>query len=291
MSSARHNLLFILSDEHSNKAVGCYGNSMVVTPHIDALARRGTRFANAYTNCPVCVPARASLATGRYIHQVGFWDNADPYDGSIPSWHHRARDAGHDVVAIGKLHFRSSSDDNGFSEEQRTMHVVEGKGDLMGLVRDELPERGNAWKMAKMAGPGESSYTAYDRDITNRAMAWLKSRAGLQSGKPWVLLVSFVAPHFPLTAPEHWFRRYFDDPALPMPKLYAAAERPRHPYLVEYADAFAYDKYFNDEASVRRAIAGYYGLFSRGFADTNAPAGCSLDPGFPRGAAAAGVFR
>jgi choline-sulfatase len=165
------------------------------------------------------------------------------------------------------LHFRSSSDDNGFSQEQRTMHVVEGKGDLMGLVRDELPERGNAWKMAKMAGPGESSYTAYDRDITNRAMAWLKSRGGLQSGKPWVLFVSFVAPHFPLTAPEHWYRRYYEAPALPMPKLYAAAERPRHPYLVEYGDAFAYDKYFNDEASVRRAIAGYYGLCS--FLDEN----------------------
>jgi choline-sulfatase len=265
------NLLVILSDEHSSKVLGCYGNPVVKTPHLNALAARGTRFAHAYTNSPVCVPARASMATGKYVNQVGFWDNADPYDGSITSWHHRAREAGHRATAIGKLHFRSHEDDNGFSEEMLTMHVVEGKGDLMGLVRDELPERGNAAKMANLAGPGESSYTRYDRQITARACAWLEARGRERAlgttDKPWVLKVSLVAPHFPLTAPEKHYWGYFNNPALPMPKLYRADERPSHPYLREYAASFSYDKHFADETAVRRAIAGYYGLCS--FLDDN----------------------
>jgi choline-sulfatase len=72
------NLLFILSDEHSRDITGCYGNRLVKTPHLDALAARGTRFAWPYCNCPICVPSRASLATGRYVHEIGCWDNAHP---------------------------------------------------------------------------------------------------------------------------------------------------------------------------------------------------------------------
>ena len=70
------NLLIILSDQHNPRVMGCAGHPLVKTPNIDALAARGTRFSSAYTNCPICVPARASLATGRYVHDIRFWDNA-----------------------------------------------------------------------------------------------------------------------------------------------------------------------------------------------------------------------
>jgi choline-sulfatase len=73
------NLLFILSDEHNRDITGCCGNRLVRTPHLDALAARGTRFRWAYCNCPICVPLRASLATGRYAHEIRCWDNAHPY--------------------------------------------------------------------------------------------------------------------------------------------------------------------------------------------------------------------
>ena len=80
------NLLFILSDQHTREFTGCYGSELVQTPNIDRLAARGTRFDNAYTPCPICVPARASLATGRYVHQIRHWDNAHPYAGEPPGW-------------------------------------------------------------------------------------------------------------------------------------------------------------------------------------------------------------
>lgn len=260
------NLVIIMSDEHNPKVVGASGHRIVQTPNLDRMAARGTRFSSAYTTCPVCVPARAAFATGKYVHQVGFWDNADAYDGSVPSWHHRLRDRGHRVVSIGKLHFRGrSGDDNGFSEEIIPMNIIEGKGDLMGLVRSDLPERGLSWKIAKLAGPGETAYTAYDREIATRAEIWLREEAPRWRDRPWVLFVSFVCPHFPLVAPAEFYYRYrLED--MPVPKQYRPAERPEHPYLRDYSSSFVYDRFF-DEAKLRKAIAAYYGLCS--FLDDN----------------------
>ncbi len=255
------NCLVLMTDEHNPKVAGYAGHPLARTPALDRLAARGSVFQSAYTTSPVCIPARAGFACGKYIHQIGYWDNADAYDGAVPSWHHVLRDRGHRVVSIGKLHSRRDGEDHGFSEEQIPMHIYEGKGDLMGLVRDELPRRGGSRKMADMAGPGESPYTLYDRQICSRAQVWLREHGVRDTGKPWVLFVSFVAPHFPLTAPpEHFYRSW--NQRLPLPKLYARAQRPRHPYLEDYRASFCYDDYFDSEESVRRAIAGYFGLVS-----------------------------
>lgn len=255
------NLLVIMSDEHNPRVAGYAGHPFISTPNLDALARRGTQFSRAYTTSPVCVPARAGFAAGKYIHQIGFWDNADAYDGSVPSWHHVLRERGHEVVSIGKLHFRLPGEDHGFSQEQIPMHIVQGKGDLMGLVREDLPRRGSAGKMAKLAGPGETSYTFYDREIASRAQVWLREEGKRHKDKPWVLFVSFVAPHFPLTAPPEHFYRYASVD-LPLPKLYRREHRPQHPYLDDYRSSFCYDDYFENDEQVRRALAGYFGLVS-----------------------------
>ncbi len=254
------NLLLIMSDEHDPRWMGCSGNRLVHTPNLDRLAARGTRFTDAYTTCPICVPARAAFAIGKYIHQIGFWDNADPYDGSVKSWHHRLRETGHRVVSVGKLHFRSTDDDNGFSEEIVPMNVFEGKGDLYGLLRgDDMPPRADGKKLAALAGPGESEYTWYDREIASRAQIWLREEARKHRDRPWVLFVSFVAPHFPLTAPPHWYYRYPFE-RIPMPKLYRG--RNIHPYVDDQRENTGYDRHFADEAAVKRARAGYFGLIS-----------------------------
>jgi choline-sulfatase len=261
------NLLIIMSDQHNRNTLGCYGHSIVKTPNLDQLAAAGMLFTDAYTPCPVCVPARAAFATGKYVHQIGTWDNAIPYDGRIPSWHHLLRERGHQVVSIGKLHFRSADDDNGFSEEQIGMHIIDGEGDLLGLVRDEdMPKRGGSYKMAKMAGPGESMYTTYDREIAARAQVWLREEAHRHTKKPWVLFVSFVCPHFPLTAPPEHFYSYYDR-ELPLPKLYERRHEHVHPYLEDYRKSFAYDEFFETADMVKRAQAGYFGLCS--FLDEN----------------------
>jgi choline-sulfatase len=258
------NLLVILSDEHNPRALGCAGHPFVRTPNLDALAARGTRFAAAYTPSPICVPARAALATGQALHAMGrHYDNADPYDGAVRSWHHALREAGHEVVSIGKLHFRGlPGDDHGFSEERLAMHVVEGKGDLLALIRDETaPARKGAAKLAAGAGPGESDYTRYDRDICAAAQVWLRERAKAAPGQPWCLFVSLVTPHFPLTAPpEHYY--LYPPEVVGLPKLYAKEQRPAHPFLTDYAATIPYDSHVPDTATAQRMLAGYYGLVS-----------------------------
>lgn len=260
------NLLFILSDEHQRDIAGCYGDRIVRTPHIDRLAARGVRFTNAYTPCPICVPARASLATGRWVHQVRAWDNAQPWHGQIPSWHHRLRDAGHEVTSIGKLHFRATEDDNGFTEERLPLHVLNGKGDLIGAIRTPPPKRGSMPALRKSAGAGTSTYSDYDTDITVDACRWLAEAGGRRHDRPWALFVSLVRPHFPLTAPPEFFALY-DPAAMPMPRLYDAAGRVKHPAITALRAIMDYDDYFEDEAAVRLAIASYYALVS--FLDDN----------------------
>jgi choline-sulfatase len=260
------NLLFILSDEHSRRVLGCYGHGMIRTPNLDRLAGAGVRFSDAYTNSPICVPARAALATGRYVHRIRFWDNGIPYDGSIPSWHHRLREAGHEAVSIGKLHFRSADDDNGFTEEVMPLHVVDGIGDPLGWLREPLPVRRAALRLANDAGRGDSSYQQYDDRITAAAVDWLKARAGRSGSKPWVLFVSLVCPHFPLIARPEWYDMYPED-KVPVPALYEAAGRQAdHPYIAAIRECQVYDKSF-DDVKLRRALAAYFGLVS--FVDDN----------------------
>src|SRR6478752_6157973 len=99
------NLVFIISDEHQARALSCAGHPIVRTPNIDRLAARGTRFTAAYTPSPICVPARASLATGRYVHDIRCWDNAIAYDGSTPGWAQHLSASGVLTESIGKLHY------------------------------------------------------------------------------------------------------------------------------------------------------------------------------------------
>jgi choline-sulfatase len=252
------NVLVIMSDEHSRRVLGCYGNPIVKTPHLDALARRGTLFTDAYCNSPICVPSRASFATGRYVHQIRFWDNAIPYDGSVPSWGHRLMAAGSRVTSIGKLHYRDTNDPNGFDEEIVPLHVVDGIGDLLGLIRDDMPERQAALKLAEEAGPGPSSYQRYDADIAARAVDWLRNRAKTYATRPWVLFVSFVLPHFPLKVERRYYDLYPLD-SIPPPAMYGSDERPRHPYLDAMRNCLIYDRAFTPE-HVRRALAAYYGM-------------------------------
>jgi choline-sulfatase len=266
MSTKPRNLLFIMSDEHSKRVLGCNGNPVIRTPNLDRLAATGVRFTDAYCNSPICVPSRASFQTGRYVHDIRFWDNAIAYDGSVPSWAHRLKAAGHRVDSIGKLHFRSPDNDNGFTKEHMPLHVVDGVGDPIGMLRDPPPPRKAALKMAADAGCGDSTYQGYDDRITAGAEEWLRERAAHKDDKPWTLFVSLVCPHFPLIARPEWYNLYPEE-QMPWPGLYSEAERPNHPYVQAMRACQIYDQGFDDPRKVRRAIAAYYGLVS--FVDHN----------------------
>ena len=251
------NFLFILSDQHHRMASGAYGHPVVQTPHLDALAARGTRFQNAYTNCPICVPARASLATGRYVHQVGYWDNGHPFDGAIPSWHQRLRDQHFRCDSIGKLHFKGQGTDHGFSDEVEPLHVVDGTGDVLGCLRDNPPFRDKHDELAK-GGPGDSTYLQYDARCSEHALRWLAEHK--DDDKPWAVFLNFVCPHPPYIAPPEFYQQYkLDD--VPLPPQWTPDTWPLHP-AIDYFRRFFNFSEGQDEETIRRVTAAYYGTTS-----------------------------
>lgn len=256
---SQKNLLFIMSDEHNPRIAGCYGHPFVKTPNIDKLAASGTLFTSAYCNSPICVPARAALATGKYVHETGQWDNAIAYRGEEKSWHHVLRENDVDVASIGKLHFRGG-DDYGFTEELLPLHVVDGVGDLQGLLRKELVTKLGSADLANDAGPGNSTYNRYDDRIAERAIDWLNNRSQA-SDKPFALFVSFVMPHFPLIAPEEYYALY-EDYSLEELQAGYLAPADDHPSLDWMRDFMCYDKFFDDEKRAR-ALRAYFGMVSK----------------------------
>ncbi len=256
--TAPTNVIVIMTDEMRRDCVGAYGNPHVFTPHIDALCARGIRFDAAYTPSPICVPARAAIATGRYVHETGCWANAQPYTGTPDSWHHRLRTSGSDVASIGKLHFRSSEDDNGFSEEINPLHVANGRGWVHGLLRDEM-DLFDASGFAENIGPGDDGYTRFDEMVCDATVAWLQRRPS-DDAKPWGLFVSFLRPHYPLTCPPEFYELY-DPETVPTPRPDVAGNGTDHPILQSMREACNYDAPFTDETR-QIAVASYYGLCS-----------------------------
>jgi len=252
------NLLFIMSDQHSRKVAGCYGNPLARTPVLDRLARGGTLFENAYTGSPICVPARAGLATGRQVHETRCWDNALPYTGQVPSWGHRLRAKGLRVESIGKLHYRNETDDTGFDRQHVPLHIVKGIGDVLGSVKDPMPLRKKAKNIVNKIGPGESTYTNYDRQIADHACEWLRTEGVKNGDAPWMLFVSFVAPHPPWFAPQAHYD-LFEGVELPVPK--PLTDREDHPWLAARRASHAVDPFFTDDTR-RTAIRSYYSLVS-----------------------------
>lgn len=256
------NLLFIMADEHNRAMMSCSGHPLVKTPNLDALAARGTRFTNAYTNCPICVPARASIATGRYNHEIRYWDNATAYDGRVPGWGHRLQEAGVPVESIGKLHYRKDDDPLGLDVRQVPMYIKDGVGSITAALRDPMPPFDPASKdkpgFAAQACEGESNYTKYDLKVADLACDWLAGDVAADDKKPWCLYVSFLSPHYPLTVPEPFFSMY-DSADMPGPKLDPEGGYERHPWVDVVALRQPHANGLTPEKS-RAAMAAYLGL-------------------------------
>ena len=133
------NLLFIISDEHQARALSCAGHSFVKTPNIDALAERGYSATWGSFSILAADSARASLATGRYVHEHRYWDNAIAYDGRIPGWGARLQVSNVRAESIGKLHYRNRDDPTGFEVQHQPMHIWKGIGQVWGSIRDPMP--------------------------------------------------------------------------------------------------------------------------------------------------------
>ncbi|WP_411966173.1 sulfatase-like hydrolase/transferase [Haloferax sp. YSMS24] len=255
------NVLLILSDEHRPDALGCANHPHVKTPNLDRLASEGVRFTDAYCSSPLCVPSRASFATGRYVHETGYWDNAAPYDGTPPSWGHHLTEYGIDHTTIGKLHFKPDVDD-GFDDQVLASHMRHL--DTFGLYRDPPPVRPAGRDRIKRAGPvpdGDAWYNAdspddvCDENRFERAVEWIERRGESDDEDPWVLSVNPLIPHFPLEVEQSYYDLY-PESDMDIPVDYPAADH--QPSLDQLRNHF--DGSGLDEETLRKTRSAYYGL-------------------------------
>ena len=231
------NLLFIYADQHRADVLGCAGNDIVVTPHLDRLAAEGVRFDQAWTESPICQPARASLLTGRYPNDHGVIGN---FAGDCqPEWDTFPRglqQAGYTTASIGKTHFASwpmaveagspapteewigsFGFDHVVEEFDRYVHLGDWETPYMRFLRghDALePYQGvvganfrggdGHWNGATSPLPQELDLTCF---LADEAQAWIGRQPG---DRPWFMQLALVQPHVPLMGDPTWAEHYAD---------------------------------------------------------------------------------
>ena len=112
----KYNLLYIISDQHNPFITGCYGDPVVSTPNLDALAERGVTLDNCHCVSPICTPARMSMLTGRHPHQNECWGNNDHLDTGTPTFAHALGAAGFSPVLVGRMHSNGPDQLHGYKE-------------------------------------------------------------------------------------------------------------------------------------------------------------------------------
>ena len=105
--------ILILADEYMASAIGAVGHETIKTPHVGRLAKEGVMFSRTYSSSPMCVPAREVIQTGYPVHQIPCRDGATPYQGRCRGGY-ESRRQGHTMASVGKLHCKSSVNDNGY---------------------------------------------------------------------------------------------------------------------------------------------------------------------------------
>jgi choline-sulfatase len=243
-------VVLICSDQHSIFQTGCYGCNWVDTPNIDRIAAEGSRFENAYSNNPICVPSRAIMATGCYGHDIKSFDNATPYTGVPASYAGRCREQGIHTVSVGKQHFRSTHDDNGFSEEILPLHIKDGIGDIYSLLREPGYNKHKLGDNLRHTGEGQAPYYEFDKTVTQEGAAAIDRLAG-EDGS-WLLYVGYTFPHPPFKAPSETWPLY-KDREVPLPHPYQAGFHEK----VDYDRSFyGYDQSYSEE-EIRTALRTY----------------------------------
>jgi len=215
--SDRPNILLIMSDEHNADVAGCYGNGIVATDNLDRLAAEGITFDRAYTNSPLCVPARLSFTAGKYISRVGAWSNNCWLESDdVPSLPRVMTAAGYDSLLCGKMHYDATRR-YGFTEIGANLNRYHksGLGKRRGAEDDSVNTDSRDRRFANFHVGETSGVLAHDRQVTAGTLEFLSRRD--RADGPFFLLAGYLAPHFPLIVPEQYHLPYAG--RVPMPEL------------------------------------------------------------------------
>jgi len=242
IAAERPNVVIIMTDNHSEWTLGCYGNKDIKTPHIDKLAKNGTLFTRAFANNAVCSPTRASFLTGlmpcqhgvhcflQYSAMVGpkAYNTLEEFQ-TIPSILH---DAGYTCGMVGKWHLGA----NMTPQEGFSYWITKPYGSSRGFYDQKVIENGKIRVEPK-----------YLTDLwTEHAVKFIKQNKGKQ--KPFFLFLPYNGPYGLGAAMSEPIKNRHK-------KFYEAAELPSFPRTKPHPWNFNYGKWIGDVSKMRKYAA------------------------------------
>lgn len=253
-SETRPNILLIEVDSMDGRVMGCMGHPAVAraTPNLDALARRGVLFRNAYTNNPICCPSRASMWSGKYTFHCEAWNNFKGLEPGTSTFRDELEKAGYVTQTFGKLDYLSG----GHSVRARVTAWLRSAnierpqyriGPPRVIEEDRIRVHANDWKIA------------------DRAVNWLRKNA--KSEKPFWLYVGLGLPHPPFQT-SRYYLRLIDESGVTVPPL----DQYDHPVMRYQRLVKNWEHGFSDE-TVRLVRKVYFAMI----AETDAIVGHVLD--------------
>jgi arylsulfatase len=270
------NILLLMADQHQADIMGCAGDPLVRTPRMDWLAAEGIRFASVYCQGPLCMPARASLLTERYVRDHGVLQNRWDTPTDLPTFVQRVAEAGYHTSCIGKMHLwvhgrggangRRTHDAReridqmrgyGFNEpietvgKLATVNIASEYSDH--LIQQGLYETYREWVAARMY----ASQTIYGERIERLPLwstasnpvsgesyidTWVGNRVvkwieDYDRPEPFFQWVGFPGPHDPWDAPAEYVDRYRNE-QMPMPGSLTRPELPAEGPFRAFLDFF-----------------------------------------------------
>lgn len=209
------NILLIIADDLGAR-LGCYGDPLAVTPHLDALAAQGTRFQNAYCQYPTCGPSRASLLSGTYPFESGYTHNRNgtypkfmPTTTSLPRLF---RDSGYRTARVGKVFHMdvpSGMGQPGTDDPDAWDTAINPTG---WDAQEEHWASATSWGSqdgpsvrVRYAAPEIPDEAMADGHGLSEAITLLHDLHPAKTGKPFFLAYGTYRPHPPMLVPKrHW---------------------------------------------------------------------------------------
>ncbi len=256
------NILILMADQMAAPFLPFYGPSPVKAPTLSRLAEEGVLFRSAYSNSPLCAPARFTLQSGVLPSRIGAFDNASEFPASTPTMAHYLRLGGYRTILTGKMHFAGPDQMHGY-EERLTTDIYPAD---FGWTPDwtDFPTRPTWYhSLDSVLGAGPTIRTNqidFDEEVVFTARRKLYDIARDKDDRPFLMTVSLNHPHDPYAIHEDYWNRY-EGVDIPMPTVRRGdveqdphSERLRHVCDLDAAEV-------TDEM-IRTARRAYFGSIS-----------------------------
>lgn len=213
----RDNILLITTDQQRFDTINAWGNQSIFTPHLNYMAAMGISYRNCYASCPICVPSRTTIMTGKQGYESGVTSNATHETFMQACTKDRSTlpailtDAGYQTCAKGKMHFQPARAHYGFEQMRLPLDYMRRNDSLEGKIRPKAHGIGECeMEPAISTVDTKDSITTW---IADETIDFLETR---DTTRPFFLWTSFTKPHPPFD-PCRDFWELYDGIPLPPP--------------------------------------------------------------------------